>query len=110
MWLIQSILIKFLFFKENLVSMSKRDISNTNRLPILPTSQIFPGLPSPSNIPTYEQTELMLRCKLCNQIVSVNKAYEHQAMHKDKGEDPCFTIESVQISNKRSIWYSNEII
>ncbi|ACP49876.1 hypothetical protein [Saccharolobus islandicus] len=83
--------------------MSSRKIIPT-RLPVIWGNENLPGLPQIS--PTaYE--EIMLRCKTCNQIVSVSKALEHQLMHKNKGEEACFTVET---SQPKRIWYSNEII
>lgn len=88
--------------------MSKRDIPN--KLPIIPSGEIFPGLPQPIRAISYNDTEVMLRCKVCNQLLPVSKALEHQLMHKNKGEDACFIVEASNVVNKKSIWYSNEII
>ncbi|MEM3860359.1 MAG: hypothetical protein QW478_13350 [Candidatus Micrarchaeaceae archaeon] len=90
-----------------ILSYMKRDIPN--KLPIELSPSIFPGLPEPVRLINYNESEIMLRCRTCNQILPVSKALEHQLMHKNKGEDACFTVETV--TSKRRIWYSeNEII
>ncbi|WP_338604418.1 hypothetical protein V6M85_06395 [Sulfolobus tengchongensis] len=86
--------------------MSSRKIIPT-RFPV--GNEILPGLPQPS-LSAYPSEEIMLRCKLCNQVVPVSKALDHQLMHKDKGEDACFTVEANQLTRVKRIWYSNEII
>ncbi|QGA53209.1 hypothetical protein GFS03_00640 [Sulfolobus sp. E5-1-F] len=83
--------------------MSSKKIIPT-KLPIIGNGDILPLLP---RVSSSEYDEIMLRCKLCNQIIPVSKALNHQLIHKEKGEEACFTVETNQL---KRIWYSNEII
>ncbi|MQL56510.1 hypothetical protein [Acidianus ambivalens] len=58
-----------------------------------------PTIMPASQFPTSEQpvvmvVDVMLRCKLDNQVMPASMALEHQQMHIKKGEDPCFVIET----------------
>ncbi|BFI74398.1 hypothetical protein [Sulfurisphaera ohwakuensis] len=74
--------------------MSKKDI--LIRLPIIDEhSSVLPV-----KLTQYE-TEIMLRCKICNQLVPASSALEHQLFHKSKGEDACFTVEIPEMKVER---------
>jgi len=45
--------------------------------------------------------DVMLRCKLDNEVMPASVALEHQQMHIKKGEEPCFIIESSPIQPKK---------
>ncbi|MBB5254947.1 hypothetical protein [Sulfurisphaera ohwakuensis] len=74
--------------------MSKKDIPI--KLPIIDEHLSV----SPVKLTQYE-TEIMLRCKICNQLVPASGALEHQLFHKNKGEDACFTVEAPSIKGER---------
>ncbi len=57
---------------------------------ILPSSE-FPE----AEQPVVMVVDVMLRCKLDNQVMPASIALEHQQMHIKKGEEPCFIIETV---------------
>ncbi|ARM75287.1 hypothetical protein [Acidianus manzaensis] len=65
--------------------------------PEISTSKFTP----PSEQPVVVVVDVMLRCKLDNQVMPASTALEHQQMHINKGEDPCFIIESSPLQPKK---------
>lgn len=54
--------------------------------------------------------EVMLRCKLDNQVMPASMAFQHQQMHIDKGEEPCFIIESSPVLQRKEEFSRSGII
>lgn len=67
--------------------------------PQLPTSS-FPPSPSTEQ-PLVVVVDVILRCKLDNEVMPASNALQHQQMHINRGEQPCFIIESSPLQPKK---------
>lgn len=67
--------------------------------PQIPTSRF---LPPSSEQPIVVVVDVILRCKLDGQVMPASAALQHQQMHIDKGEEPCFIIESSPLQQKKA--------
>ncbi|MBW9141626.1 MAG: hypothetical protein K1T65_08110 [Candidatus Aramenus sp.] len=54
----------------------------------------------PPEGPEVVVVDVMLRCKLDNEVVPASMALQHQQMHEKKGEQPCFVVETSPLQKK----------